>query len=252
MDHLTLAALVAVVAFAFTVEAALGFGATVVAVAIGSMLLPVDAILPVFVPLNVILSAIIVARDRRSIAWRALLVDTAPYIGLGLPLGIILLAKADERTLKLLFGGFVIVLSAVELVGPYLRAPSVDATPSARTLWIGRALLVLGGVIHGAFATGGPMVVYVLGRELGSDKARFRGTLSVLWLVINIILVASYVLRGALDMQTVRTSGWLAISLVVGLAVGEIAFRRIPAERFRTFVFVLLLVAGVVLVGRNV
>jgi uncharacterized membrane protein YfcA len=203
----------------------------------------------------VFLSAIIVARERRSIAWRILFVDTAPFVVLGLPAGIFILANADERSLKLAFGVFVLALSALELLGPYLRRTRVEAAPRADTTtrqrWIGRALLVVGGVIHGAFATGGPMVVYVLGRELGADKARFRATLSVLWLCLNLVLVTSYAVRGVLDATTLRTSAALVISLLVGLAAGEIAFRRIPAASFRVFVFVLLAAVGVIVVVRN-
>jgi len=234
-----------IVAFAFSVEAALGFGATVVTVALGSLVLPLDAILPAFLPVNVALSAILVARGARSIAWRTLLVEIAPFVAAGLPIGIVLFTRVDERILKLGFGVFVIVLCAVELLAKKTGQPAQVKKPFA----VG--LLMLGGMIHGAFGTGGPMVVYVMGKTLGADKTRFRATLSVLWLTLNTILVTTYAVRGQLTASTARASAVFIASLAVGLVAGEAIFRRVSAARFRTFVFTMLAVAGAVLVVRN-
>lgn len=245
MSHEALLAIALIVAFAFTVEAALGFGATVVTVALGSLVLPLDAILPAFLPVNVALSAILVARGRRSIAWRVLLVQIAPYMAIGMPVGILLFTRVDERILKLVFGAFVIVLATIELLGSSTAA----ATPPRKPVAVG--LLVLGGTIHGAFGTGGPMVVYVMGKTLGADKIRFRATLCVLWLTLNTILVVSYAVRGKLTATSAQASAVLVASLVAGLLIGEAIFHRVSAVRFRSFVFGMLAVAGAVLVMRN-
>jgi hypothetical protein len=142
----------------------------------------------------------------------------------------------------------VVTLSALELTK---RAAAEGAPPPRTSRVVGSALLVAGGMIHGAFATGGPMVVYVIGRTLGTDKARFRATLSVLWLTLNSILVVSYALSEKLTASSGTTSLAFIVSLGVGLALGEIAFRRIAPARFRTFIFGMLAVAGAVLIARN-
>ena len=95
------------------------------------------------------------------------------------------------------------------------------------------------------------MVVYVIGRTLGTDKARFRATLSVLWLTLNSILVVSYALSEKLTASSGTTSLAFIVSLGVGLALGELAFRRIAPARFRSFIFGMLAVAGAVLIARN-
>lgn len=177
--------LAAIVALAFTVEASLGFGATVVTVALGSMILPIDAILPSYVPLNLLMSGYLVARYRREVDGSLLGRRVLPAVLVGMPLGMLAFSRFDERWLKVAFGAFVVLLALLELSSS--GTPSKLRKPLPRAL--GALMLSIGGVAHGAFGTGGPMVVYVLGRELGDDKARFRATLSVLWLVLNAVQI---------------------------------------------------------------
>lgn len=231
-----------VVLLAFTVEAALGFGATVVALSVGALLLPLESLLSVLVPLNLVVSTWIVAREWRLVDGRRLFLRVLPLMGLGLPLGMLALSTLAPTVAKAVFGAFVIALSLGELVrargGVLARPPGAVASA---------LLLALGGVVHGAFATGGPLVVYVLGRTL-DDKGRFRATLSALWLLLNAVLVVAFALRGALSTETLLSSAKLLGFLAAGLVVGEALHRRVPAELFRRLVFGLLLVAGALLV----
>jgi hypothetical protein len=242
----TLAALAVVVTAAFTVETALGFGATVVAIALGSFVAPIELILPAFLPLNVVVSLYVTARYRRDVDRGMLLRRIVPWMGLGLPVGVLLFRSLGSSRLQLAFGVFVIALSALELRRP--RAAGGAATrPLGPVLAAG--LLFAAGIIHGVFATGGPLTVYVTGRAL-ADKARFRATLSALWLVLNLALLASYAAGGQLGPGSAALSAILVAPLGLGMALGEGAHRRVPERLFRTLVFTLLLVAGTLLAGR--
>lgn len=261
------ALLALVVLVGFTVESALGFGATVVTVTLGSMLLPVDAILASFVPVNVLLSLVLVARNARSVDRRLLAFRVVPWMGLGLPLGFYVGRTLDPRVLKLVFGCFVVLLSSVELWG--LRRTKrqgrdegkgaaddagrlTEEQPAASPLpvWTSALLLTLGGVVHGAFATGGPMAVYVSGRLL-PDKARFRATLSALWLVLNLALLAGYVARGAVNTASLAQSVWMLAALPVGVLFGDWLHKRVPLGAFRVAINVMLLGIGCVLIVRR-
>lgn len=244
-----------VVLAAFTVESALGFGATVVTVTLGSMLLPVDAVLALFVPVNVLLSLVLVVRNARSIDRRLLAFRVLPWMGLGLPAGFYLGRTIDPRVLKLIFGCFVVLLSSMELRGAWRArggaAPEDEPGQEHRPLpwWSAGILLTLGGVVHGAFATGGPMAVYVSGRLL-PDKARFRATLSALWLVLNMALLAGYVARGAVTAGTLAQSVWMLAALPVGVLLGDWLHRRVPMAAFRVAINAMLFVIGCVLAVR--
>jgi uncharacterized membrane protein YfcA len=121
----------------------------------------------------------------------------------------------------------------------------VRAIPAA----VEAGLLTLGGVIHGAFSTGGPMAVYVTGRRL-TDKGRFRATMSALWLVLNPILVVSYALSGKLGADTLGRSALLVAPLALGILAGEWAHAKVSGAAFRTGVFAMLLVVGLITVVR--
>lgn len=234
--------LVAIVGLAFTVEAAVGFGSTLIALALGSLLVPIDALLPAFVPLNVVLSIAIVARAPRKVAGSLLARRVLPAMAFGFPIGLLAFAWLPAVAVQRAFAGLVFVLAALELgrVALGARGERAVSRPMAA------ALLVLGGALHGAFASGGPPVVYVCARTL-PDKARFRATMSALWLVSNLLLVGAYAVAGRLEWSK---SAMLAPGLLAGLAAGSVLHGRIPERAFRTLVFALLLVVAVVLAVR--
>lgn len=245
--------LAAVVAFAFTVEAAIGFGGTVIIVALGVFLMPLERLLPAVVPVNIVLSAVIVARSWRAIDVRLLATRIIPAMLAGVPVGLAAFRVVPAAWLARAFAGFVVVLALSELWRDARRSDASDAdgagASTQRPLARGSALalLFLGGVIHGAFATGGPMAVYVAGRTLGGDKARFRATLSTLWIVLNGVLAGSYAAMGRIGRNSLAISALLVVPLAVGVFVGEFAHRRVPMRHFRRGVYALLGVAGLVL-----
>jgi hypothetical protein len=92
------------------------------------------------------------------------------------------------------------------------------------------------------------MAVYVTGRVL-SDKGAFRSTLSALWLLLNLVLITSYLIEGLLGAESLRLTGILAVPLALGLLSGDLLHHRVDAQMFRTMVYVLLAIAGVLLLA---
>ena len=237
-------ALSLIVLVAMLVEAWLGFGAMVVTVAAGALVMPLDQLLPIVVPLNLLLSSVILLRGARHVNLRLLLRRVLPAMGLGLPLGMALARVVDGAAAKTWFALLVILLAALELWRSLGRS-ATTATAPLRPAW-SIVLLVAAGVVHGLFATGGPLAVYVLGREV-TDKRVFRATLAALWLVLNSVLVAGWWVAGRYAMPVLHLAALLLPALVVGLAFGELAHGRLPERGFRIAVYGLLLVSGLFL-----
>ncbi len=234
-----------VCALAFTIETALGFGATLITVALGSFFLDLAEILPALVPLNLVLSAYLVARYAEHVDRSFLLRRLLPFMAVGLPIGIYAFAALDASMLKRAFGVFLVGVSALELYRMRVASPVKHLDGFAE-----RALLLAGGAIHGAFATGGPMAVYVTSRVI-EDKNVYRATLSALWTILNLAMLASYAWRGELDASTAGLGLCLAPSIAIGMVVGEQLHARVPVKTFRAVVFGMLALAGVVLVLRG-
>jgi uncharacterized membrane protein YfcA len=241
------AALAAIVFVAFVVEAAVGFGATVITVTLAAQFLPLDATLASFIPLNLALSMVIVGRNLRFVDWRLLLGFVLPLAGVGLAGGLALFELRRTEALRLAFALFVVALSSVELARA-TRAAAAPAPPARAPLVV--ANVILGGFIHGLFGTGGPMLVWACGRMLG-DKSRFRATLAVVWMVLNSALVVSYARLGTLGAESGSRSLFLLPSLAIALVVGERLHRRLEGRRFLLALWLLLLLAGVALAVRS-
>lgn len=242
-----LLALAAIVLIAFTVETALGFGATLISVALGSMLLTIEELLPALVPLNLALSTFLTIRYRKEIDLRFLGTRLLPLMVLGMPLGILAFRNADASLLRRLFGGFLLIVSIVELAR-MRRATGATPARLSRPLEVG--ILLAGGMVHGAFATGGPMAVYVVGRTI-TDKGRYRATLCMLWTLLNTFLVLSYLRLGELHARSITLACVLVPSCALGLVLGEILHRRMPAAAFRGIVFAGLALVGIALAARG-
>lgn len=232
-------ALIALLAFA--TEGAIGFGGTVIAACIGAQLLPLEVLLPAFVPLNLAMSAWLLTSGRDAIAWRVLVKTIALPVAIGAAIGLALFHIPAKQALAAAFGGFVALLAVLQLVRP--------AAGSLSRAWR-TAFLVAGGLAHGLFGTGGPMIVYVTRREL-ADKRAFRATLAVLWFVLNIALLVNFLALGLYDRGTAELGGLIGLALIPGLWIGERVHRHLNAAHFERVVWTLLLVAGLALAIRS-
>jgi uncharacterized membrane protein YfcA len=236
--------LLAVIVFvAFLVEAAAGFGSVVVAMTVGALWWPVPQLLAWLVPVNLVLSVYLVARGRGALDWRFLGRRLLPLMAVGLAAGTALAGRAAEAAwLKPVFGLFVVGVAGWQLARA-LSSQGEGAPLPPMT----RSLALLGaGVIHGVYATGGPLAVLVSAREL-KDKAAFRATLSALWVALNALVLPRLVAQGEVTAATLSTSALLLAPLALGIVAGEWVHHRLDERRFRLGVAGLLLVAGAVL-----
>jgi uncharacterized membrane protein YfcA len=237
----TVIGLFLVALLAFTTEGAIGFGGTVLAASVGAQLVPLDVLLPAFVVVNLVLSAWLLGRDRDAIAWRMLATEVAPPVGVGAAIGLALFHVPGQSWLILGFSVFVIGLAIFQLARP--GAGALGRSPRL-------VLLVLGGVAHGLFGTGGPMIVYVMRRRL-PDKRAFRATLAVLWIGLNAALVANFASAHLYTHRTLEVMLVIALTVVPGLVLGARIHQRLDPARFERAVWLLLLGAGLALAIRT-
>jgi uncharacterized membrane protein YfcA len=242
-----MALLAGIVFVAFLIEAAAGFGSMVVAMTVGALWFPVPSLLVWLVPVNILLSVYLVLRGRSALDWRFLGRRLLPLMAAGLAVGTLVASRAAEAAwLKPAFGVFVVGVAAWQLKLALSAAHETTPLPGAA-----RVLALLGaGVIHGVYATGGPLAVFVSAREL-KDKAAFRATLSALWVVLNLLVLPRLVLQGQVTRTTLATSALLLAPLVLGIAAGEWVHHRLDERRFRVAIAALLLIAGAVLAVKS-
>lgn len=237
--HFILLALI--VFLANIIGSATGFGTSLIALTFAVHLYPIDFLIPVMVPLLMVLGSFMVLQHGANIDRKILFCRIMPLAGLGMPFGIFLFYYTDPGNLKTVFGFLVIIIAGMELIRTLLRkgreqAPPLSATES--TFW-----LLLGGVVHGLFSTGGPMIVYYASRRL-PDKAGFRSTLAALWLTLSIVLFISHLATGKISQETSWFTVRLLPVIIVGIVFGEKLHNRLAEKSFRILVFSILVFAG--------
>lgn len=230
----------AFILLAYTVEAVTGFGSIVIALSLGALFLPIPALLPVLVPLNIAQSGYLTLRHRRHIHLPTLFGLILPLMAAGTVIGYLLRPALEGALLKTLFGLLIVWFAGRELWRMARGGAAVRHGLAAT-----RGLMLAAGVSHGLFASGGPLLVYGLaGTPL--DKARLRATLIAVWLALNGLLTIIFLLDGSLIPNLPRLATYLPVVLV-GLVAGEWLHSRIDERRFRQLVFALLAVTGVLL-----
>ncbi|MBP1744556.1 MAG: hypothetical protein H6Q58_1534 [Firmicutes bacterium] len=219
-------------------EGITGFGCTVLALPFCVMLVGVKTAVPVLTVLSLMLSSYIVFIDYKNIVWKSYL-RIISFVGLGLPIGMLLFSFLPEDILRKILGAFMILVAARGIYFAFNEKAKVKEIGNRMLNFI----LFLGGIIHGAFSAGGPFVVIYATQAL-KNKSNFRATLSTLWVTLNSVIIIKIVLSGAFTPAAVTTLGWSVPFLIAGMLLGNWAHKRIDDRIFTKVVFLVLLVAG--------
>lgn len=171
-------------------------------------------------------------RWRADLETRSFLMVTAAAL-VAMPLGTLLLTRADDRTLTLVVGAVVLAFTVALWRGLHLPP--------------GRRTEIAAGALSGALATsvgtnGPPLVVAF--QATGMTPEPFRATLAAAFAVQGSIALATFWAAGLVDTDVGRA--WLVgvPAAVIGALTGDRVFARIDRDRFRTAVLVMLAGSG--------
>ncbi len=243
----TLAIFGLIVFGAYTAQTISGFGSMLVCVTLGAQLMPIPMLLLLVVPMSCLQTGYIAVRHRDGIDWKIIGRLILPLMGAGLVVGIWLTDSLQGPLLRRLFGGMVLLLSLAE-VWSLTRAKRATSGGSIGPIPLG-GLIGGAGIIHGIYATGGPLLVYALNRA-GFAKHQFRSTLAVIWFTLNVALTVQYVRAGRYDTETLERMAMLVPAVPLGVWLGEALHKRIDEHRFKIITFVFLSAAAIGLVAR--
>lgn len=222
-------------------EAVTGFGCTVLALPFITALFGLKSGVETLTILALILAAYIVIRNRKDVDPRQFGLIVA-FVAAGLPIGMYLFRNVDSAPLKKALAVFIIIASSLQIFSFFSRKERKSKLPAP----LGYIFLFLGGIVHGVFSSGGPLVVLYASAAL-PDKGKFRATLCLLWTALNSILVGGYVVSGSLTVETGVRTAFMIPFLVAGIVAGEFIHTRVDARLFKIFVFSTLLATGVVM-----
>jgi uncharacterized protein len=239
IDWISLILVALVLVVAHSVETILGFGATVIALALGLFILPLNVLFPALVIVGILQSTWLVLIWRNNIRWRLLMVNILPFAVAGTIIGIIVRDSVNTTILLVLLYSFILVASAIEVIALY-RAKGVS-NPLPHHLAI--PVLVGGGIFHGLIGAGGPMLVYYAGREIPKPE-EFRATLSMLWLVLFAGMLIVMVISNQVSVLSLTLTVIVLPGFIAGVAIGSLI--KLEALGFKTLTWSVLFIIGLV------
>ncbi len=239
LDTQTVLAVGVVVLVAFMVAGITGMGAVVLALPLTSLFIGVRLSVCSLQTLGLALSAYLALSGWKHVRRKPFLVTVALGV-VGMPAGILFANQLPEAGLMLAVGAYVTFMGARVLL-PGLRERRLPD-------WLLKAQLVAGGAVHGAFASGGPLMIAYFHESI-HDKSAFRATMSLSFVALAVLLLAQWTLSGAWAAGTATTVLVMAPFMLAGVAAGEAIHRRVNIRVFRTLVSAVMVVIGVLTIA---
>jgi len=167
-----------------------------------------------------------------------------PGAVLGIAAGYLLAARVSDHAVELALGAISIAFALRRLVAERggRSPPAARPGPAAGLFWGG----VCGFTSMVAHAGGPPFQIYVLPQRLGRDV--LVGTGALFFAALNWIKVPPYLALGQFTAENLGTAAALFPLAIASTWAGVLLVRRVPAERFYTFIYVLLIGVGLRLV----
>lgn len=109
-------------------------------------------------------------------------------------------------------------------------------------------VLLAAGVIHGAFLSGGALLILYSMSHLRT-KGEQRGTLSLIWLVLNGYMLVQFTAQGLYTGNNLRLVLMGLIPAIAGVLLGDRLQKRLDGDRFRFFTNCMVMLSGLFLLG---
>ncbi len=159
-----------------------------------------------------------------------------PALLVGVLLGVTALQRVERELMVTILGASVVGISLWNLATPHLRS---------RESWLlDSGMGLLGGLLGGAFNTGGPPLVVHLYRRPERPEA-LKGTVQGLFLAMGVLRLPAAMAQGLVDGPIWRDAALAVPAGVVGISIGIALARRIDPERFRRACWIALGLLGV-------
>ncbi len=236
----TLVAAVVIVMFAAATQSITGFGFALIVVPGLTVLAGPKVAVVAMSSIGVPLVAWNAWRWRADIQMREAVTVTIAAL-IGMPVGIIVLTRANDRTLTAVIGVTILIMTVWLWRG--FRLPK------------GRRTEVIAGITSGALAssvgTNGPPLVIAF-QAVDMPPAPFRATLQACFLVEGAVALALFWLQGLFvgDVGAIWLVGMPA--MVVGALIGDRIAPRVHDGPFRAAVLWLLAFSGLLALGNAV
>jgi len=214
-----------------------GFGDAMVGMPLLVMAIGLDTATPLVGLMGITASATILIKHWRDVHLKSvglLIIFTL----IGIPIGILLLKRANENIMKSLLAFVIVTFSLYKILKPRLFALSDD-----KLAWF---FGLVSGMLGAAYNTNGPPVV-IYGTLRGWDPEKFRATLQGYFFPTGSMIALGHCIGGLWTRTVLLTYAMSLPVILVAIFLGARVNRMIPKEKFDNYIYVFLVILGVCL-----
>lgn len=228
---------------AFFVKGLCGFANTLVFTSILGFGEINVAISPVELMLGYPSNLILTWKNRKSLK-KEVFIPLAVLVLFGSIPGALLLKNVDVKSIKIVFGVVVILLS-LEM---FFREKSTKKYKESRLVLA--IIGIVSGVLCGLFGVGALLAAYI-GRTTDNSK-EFKGNISAVFIVDNTFRIILYSVLGVITFDGIKQALILLPVALIGLFLGIKSASILDEKIAKHLVIVLLIISGIILISKNI
>ena len=209
-----------------------GFGCTVLALPFTISLIGIEFGKPVLIVLGFVQCLVVAIEQFKDINWNEVK-KVVSYVAIGMPIGLICYKFLPKEMLITCLSVFMLLVSIkglLELKGYEFKTPKNIVL---------NFLLFLGGIIHGAFVSGGPLLM-IYSTEKIKNKDTFRATMCIIWVILNAFLMVDGLISGV---YTSEVFNYILISLpalFIGIWLANKLTCKVNQRMFNYIIYIVL------------
>ncbi len=229
--------IVGILFFSTLTRSTFGFGDALLAMPLITLLTNVQTATPLVAFGATTIAAVILMKNWRIVdlraAWRLILSALA-----GIPLGLYLLTELPERWVQGVLAGVLVLFASYNLL--QRRLVRLENEQWAYVFGF------VGGVLGGAYNTNGPpAVVYGTLRNWPPD--RFRATMQGYFFPTGSMIMVGHGLEGLWTPSVIQLYVFAFPCVLFAIFLGGVLNHRISPKRFEKFIYLILLLLGIML-----
>lgn len=223
-----------IIMIAYIVKGLVGFGDPLLSNPLLAMRLDNKDITPALLPVSLLLNAVIVWKNRRSITFRTV----APivfWVMLGTIPGTLLLKVSAPWILKAILGVFIMGLGVEMLT----RQENSTAQPNAV---LQAVICFVSGMMGGLFGINLLFLIYL--ERTAKGREEFRGSICFVFFVENIFRMIVYGFNGVFTPLSWQITALSIPAALLGMWIGGLIDRRIDETRIRRMIIYVFILGG--------
>lgn len=226
-----------VILFSNGMQAITGFAGTLLAMPISIIILGVDEAKVVLNILTIISCLAITMKSYKNINYKEFIKITSIMI-IGIIIGI--------KIFKIISADILIYIYAVLIILIAVKGLFIKKKINLHK-YVMFIILVIAGIIHGMFVSGGALLV-VYAVNVLKDKDEFRATVAPIWVILNTFMIYDHIKMGYLTQSSLNLILISIIPLFAGVYIGNKIQKKINQETFLNLTYILLIISGILLI----